>query len=358
MGKFFNSDKHREDNFDYEDARRDLFDAGVDPDYLDYRNREKRDSFLREQGFNPRTYGSTYEPDISSDRSSGSSFFDRIFSDDSFENSSSYDPFANDYSSDDPFGNEFDTSDPFADEFSSDDIFGNTSDSDDSSDDYFPVRTSSGRKHSDKPFKIVPAADRPDLPDYIKNARSCEKINAKRYSENYVKKDLKDISVKDLRPAYDLMPVYSKGIKFDNIRRTFTYGENIKPFACPIFLSIGVLLYNSDVNKTYAQFKFRNASLVDITGCLIDIKPIDCYGNVIRGTYRKEYKDYSVIRGDFFGQDELIELPNRTWKFELEILKVYYKEEGTVPWTYFEGFGWEKVPEMKLEYFDKYGPIR
>ena len=109
MGRNYNSDKHREDNFDYEDARRDLFDAGVDPDYLDYRNREKRDSFLREQGFNPRTYGSTYEPDNSSKKSSsGGSFWDNLIIDDW---QPSNDTFTNNYSSDTPFGNDFSSDD-------------------------------------------------------------------------------------------------------------------------------------------------------------------------------------------------------------------------------------------------------
>ena len=110
MGRNYNSDKHREDNFDYENARLDLFDSGADPDYLDYRNREKRDSFMREQGFDPQKYGSRYEPDSRSDSSSsGSSFFDRIFSDDSSDGSSSGNLYENGYVSDDLSESEFDS---------------------------------------------------------------------------------------------------------------------------------------------------------------------------------------------------------------------------------------------------------
>ena len=58
MSKDYNSDKYREDNFDYESARADLFDAGVDPDYLSYRNREERDKFMRKNRLDPHRYGS------------------------------------------------------------------------------------------------------------------------------------------------------------------------------------------------------------------------------------------------------------------------------------------------------------
>ena len=60
MSKDYNSEKYREDNFNYESARADLFDAGVDPDYLSYRNREERDKFMRKNGLDPHRYGSRY----------------------------------------------------------------------------------------------------------------------------------------------------------------------------------------------------------------------------------------------------------------------------------------------------------
>ena len=47
MGRDYNSDKYYEDNFDYESAREDLFDAGLDPDYLSTRNREQRDKYMK-----------------------------------------------------------------------------------------------------------------------------------------------------------------------------------------------------------------------------------------------------------------------------------------------------------------------
>ncbi len=43
--------------FDYENAERDIFDSGADPDYLDYKNPEKRDAYLRSLGMNPEKYG-------------------------------------------------------------------------------------------------------------------------------------------------------------------------------------------------------------------------------------------------------------------------------------------------------------
>lgn len=51
------------DSFDYENAGRDIFDAGGDPDYLTSRDPEKRDKFMRKMGMDPKKYGSRWEPE-------------------------------------------------------------------------------------------------------------------------------------------------------------------------------------------------------------------------------------------------------------------------------------------------------
>ncbi len=48
------------DNFNYEGAREDLFDMGLDPDYLSYSDPAKRDEFMREAGLDPHRYGSKW----------------------------------------------------------------------------------------------------------------------------------------------------------------------------------------------------------------------------------------------------------------------------------------------------------
>ena len=49
------------DHFDYEDARMDIFDMGADPDYLDSRDPEKRDKYMRSLGMDPKKYGSRWD---------------------------------------------------------------------------------------------------------------------------------------------------------------------------------------------------------------------------------------------------------------------------------------------------------
>ena len=49
--------KRNADGFDYENAKRDIFDNGGDPDYLDEWDPKKRDKFLRDMGLNPGDYG-------------------------------------------------------------------------------------------------------------------------------------------------------------------------------------------------------------------------------------------------------------------------------------------------------------
>lgn len=72
--KDYNSDKHYEDRFDYEGARRDLRDSGLDPDYLPNRDREERDRFMREHRLDPKKYGSRYTGSDSSGHSDSGCF--------------------------------------------------------------------------------------------------------------------------------------------------------------------------------------------------------------------------------------------------------------------------------------------
>ena len=48
----------KQDHFDYEEARRDMRDNGLDPDYLsEYSSPEKRDDYLKKNGLDPKNYG-------------------------------------------------------------------------------------------------------------------------------------------------------------------------------------------------------------------------------------------------------------------------------------------------------------
>ena len=49
------------DDFDYEEARRDIIENGCDPDYLDEYDPARRDRYLRDVGLDPRDYGSRRE---------------------------------------------------------------------------------------------------------------------------------------------------------------------------------------------------------------------------------------------------------------------------------------------------------
>ena len=64
------------DDFDYENAKRDIRDAGGDPDYLNHYNPAERDSFMRRMGFNPKDYGSKWEASGSAGKKA--SFFDDL----------------------------------------------------------------------------------------------------------------------------------------------------------------------------------------------------------------------------------------------------------------------------------------
>ena len=49
------------DRFDYENAKRDIWDVGGDPDGLSHRDPEKRDKYMRQLGMDPRKYGSRWD---------------------------------------------------------------------------------------------------------------------------------------------------------------------------------------------------------------------------------------------------------------------------------------------------------
>ena len=59
--------KRNADGFDYENAKRDIFDNGGDPDYLDEWDPKKRDKFLRDMGLNPGDYGGQKKKSSGSD---------------------------------------------------------------------------------------------------------------------------------------------------------------------------------------------------------------------------------------------------------------------------------------------------
>ena len=69
------------DRFDYEEAERDIFDNGGDPDYLSHYDPERRDRFLRDMGLNPDNYKPYRDRSSRSSGASRSSGSSDIFSD-------------------------------------------------------------------------------------------------------------------------------------------------------------------------------------------------------------------------------------------------------------------------------------
>jgi len=59
------------DNFDYENAELDIWDAGGDPDYLNHRDPAKRDKFMKDMGMDPKKYGSKWGDFSNLDKTNG-----------------------------------------------------------------------------------------------------------------------------------------------------------------------------------------------------------------------------------------------------------------------------------------------
>ena len=60
------------DDFDYENAKTDIWDAGGDPDYLSHTDPEKRDKFMKDMGMDPKKYGSNWGDFSNLDKTGGS----------------------------------------------------------------------------------------------------------------------------------------------------------------------------------------------------------------------------------------------------------------------------------------------
>ena len=58
-------------HFDYENAKRDIRDAGGDPDYLSHYNEAERDRYLKGMGLNPSDYGGGRQASGDRSRASG-----------------------------------------------------------------------------------------------------------------------------------------------------------------------------------------------------------------------------------------------------------------------------------------------
>ena len=60
------------DNFDYENAEMDIWDAGGDPDYLSHTDPARRDKFMKDMGMDPKKYGSKWGDFSNLDKNNGS----------------------------------------------------------------------------------------------------------------------------------------------------------------------------------------------------------------------------------------------------------------------------------------------
>jgi len=60
------------DNFDYENAELDIWDAGGDPDYLSHTDPVKRDKLMKDMGMDPKKYGSKWGDFSNLDKTNGS----------------------------------------------------------------------------------------------------------------------------------------------------------------------------------------------------------------------------------------------------------------------------------------------
>lgn len=89
------------DDFDYENAKMDIWENGGDPDYLSHFDPSERDSFMREMDLDPKDYGSKWEDPVTS---SHSSFFDDFDTFNDFNSHESHNYFNNT----NDFGNRYD----------------------------------------------------------------------------------------------------------------------------------------------------------------------------------------------------------------------------------------------------------
>lgn len=122
---------------------------------------------------------------------------------------------------------------------------------------------------------------------------------------------------------------------------------------CPIFITGGNLLKDSETNNIFVQIRFKSISPKCISAVIFDIECFDIENETLEAVTRYQLLDLKVKNGETFGDKELICCPNKfTRKCNVVVKTVIFSDDTR--WEFSENdkiivFGLQsRVPDKKL----------
>lgn len=97
---------------------------------------------------------------------------------------------------------------------------------------------------------------------------------------------------------------------------------------CPVFITGGNLLKDTQAGKIFIQLRFKNNSAKEIAAVIISVKCMDIEGEELEGIGKFRYLDLNAACGSTFGDQQTVSCPDSdTRKCIIDIVKVIFTDE-------------------------------
>ncbi len=127
----------------------------------------------------------------------------------------------------------------------------------------------------------------------------------------------------------------------ERFTRLYTLPENVYTNGAPVLIAAGALLKDNQNQKVLVQLKLQNLRQSQLVACKVSVRAFDPSGAEVTGVENCSYLDLAVPRGEYFGSQSPIYLPDSTTrKIFVSVTQAVF-EDQTV-WQY-SGSEWKSI---------------
>ena len=131
----------------------------------------------------------------------------------------------------------------------------------------------------------------------------------------------------------------------ERYKRLYALPENLYTSGSPILIQAVALLKDTQTGKILAQLKLKNLFHSTLVACKVSIRAFTPSGEEVKGVENYSYLDLNVVRGQSFGAQVPIYLPDGTTrKISVFVTEAVYEDGGV--WRQ-EKKEWRPVPQQK-----------
>lgn len=111
-------------------------------------------------------------------------------------------------------------------------------------------------------------------------------------------------------------------------------------YACPVFITGGNILKDTETNEIYINLKFRSITNKNIKAVIISVDCYDIENEKLSSVNKYIYQDFNICQGEFFGESNRILCPDaNTRNCEIKIKKViFFSEDKEDMWENSDDF--------------------